>query len=186
MIMKSDVICLSETWLLSDDFEENLQMEGFVLQCNSVGRGKGLATYFRPDKFEHSVDVKKDNFQLTKMKSLSLDIIAVYRSQEGDIDELLECIQKLVDKERTTVICGDLNICFKAKRNDKLIRNLETNGFKQHIKTGTHIHGGVIDHVYLRQSNNTVSINCALYSPYYCAMDHDALLVTVQETTDSV
>ena len=176
---KSHVICLSETWLLSDETHENLQMEGFMLQTNSVGRGKGLATYYRPGVFQHCTDDKENNFQLTKLTSLTLDVITVYRSQEGKLNQLTEHLLNLIDMDQNTLICGDFNICFNADRMNKLIHTLEEIGFQQLVQEATHLQGGLIDHVYMRQCNDQVSVNCSLYSPYYCAMDHDALLTTV-------
>ena len=81
--------------------------------------------------------------------------------------------------EKTTLICGDFNVFFKADRNNKIIHTLEEFGFKQLVQEGTHIKGGLIDHVYFRQIDDQVCVDCSLYSPYYCAMDHDALLTTV-------
>ena len=176
---KSDIICLSETWLLTDEFAENLQIEGFMLQLNSVAFGKGLATYFRPEVFKHCEDVIETHFQLTKMESPEFDVISVYRSQDGNSNHLVENILKIIDLEKSTVICGDINICYKADRNNEFIKNLEELGFHQHVRDATHLKGGLIDHVYVRQCKNPVSIDCSLYSPYYCAMDHDALLTTV-------
>ena len=52
ILTRSDIVCLSETWLLSDDLHENIQMEGFTLKANGTGRGKGLATYFKQNIFD--------------------------------------------------------------------------------------------------------------------------------------
>jgi exonuclease III len=142
-------------------------------------RGKGIATYFRPDIFQHCADVKEKNFQLTKLTSQSVDVISVYRSQEGKINELENHLLNLMDMEKTTLICGDFNVCFKTDRNHKIIHTLEHFGFKQLVQEETHIKGGLIDHVYFRQIVDQFCVDCTLYSPYYCALDHDALLTTV-------
>ena len=76
-------------------------------------------------------------------------------------------------------MCGDVNICFKFDRNNNLIKNLEDNGFDQYVKEATHIQGGLIDHVYVKQGSTVVDVDVCLYSPYYCAKDHDALLLTI-------
>ena len=50
---------------------------GYELQVNSVGLGKGLAVYYDKEIFQHSADIKKPLFQITKMSSTELDVIAV-------------------------------------------------------------------------------------------------------------
>ena len=179
ILTRSDVICLSETWLLSDEFDENIQIEGFSLHANGVGRGKGLATYFKQNTFQHSKDIKEQHFQISKLTSNSLDVISIYRSQEGKVNQLLKKIKDMMNWDTTTLICGDINICYISDRSNNFILALEELGFKQLVKEATHIKGGLIDHVYIRDRSNIVSVECSHYSPYYCAMDHDALLTTV-------
>ena len=114
-----------------------------------------------------------------KLISESLDVISVYRSQEGQIDELLNDITDMISWEKSTLICGDFNICYNEDRSNKLIETLENHGFKQLVQEATFIKGSLIDHVYLREGETRSNVDCCLYSPYYCAMDHDALLTTV-------
>ena len=179
IVTTSDVICLSETWLMSDENIDNIKIDGYVLQLNGVGRGKGVATYFRQNIFHHSQDIKERYFQLTKLISESLDVISLYRSHEGQIDQLLNEITDIISWEKTTLICGDFNICYNKHSSNKLIETLENYGFKQLVQEATFIKGSLIDHVYLRECGTRSNVDCCLYSPYYCAMDHDALLTTV-------
>ena len=44
----------------------------------------------------------------------------------------------------------------------------------------THLAGGCIDHMWIRSLPH-IQANCSLYSPYYTARDHDAVLTTVIE-----
>ena len=173
MVTKSDAIFLSETWLCTDDTGEDLQITGFKLKLNSVGPGRGLATYFKADKFHHSGDVKDAKFQLTKISSKTLDIISMYRSADSKLDTIEENLLNLIDVEKTTIICGDFNICFKSERNNRLIKTIEDQGFQQLNKEATHFAAGHIDHIYV---NGQAHADVSLYSPYYCAKDHDALL----------
>merc|ERR1712208_182700 len=138
---------------------------------NSCGRGKGLATYFKECKFAQSTSIKKEKFQLTKLSSPKLDIISIYRSEDSKLNKVAASFEKLIDGNKTTLICGDINICFKAERNNCLILSLEDWDFRQMNKAATHIAGGHIDHIYI---NNEVDIDVSLYSPFYCAKDHDA------------
>ena len=179
IVNKSDVICLSETWLCSDTTDISLEIEGFEIQLNSNGHGKGVATYYRKDKFHHCLDIKEADMQITKLSSDMVELLSVYRSSNGDPRKLSDLIIKNITPEKTTVVCGDVNICFKSDRNNNLIKTLEGNGFDQYVKEATHIKGGLIDHVYVKQGSNGVGVDVCLYSPYYCAKDHDALLLTL-------
>ena len=156
----------------------NLLLDGYKSHFNSVGPGKGLAVYFKEDIFEHVQDVKKDNMQLTKLKSSRMDIIAVYRSEQGNSSELLEHIKELITPEKNTIICGDFNICYFANRRNRVSKYLEENGFTQLVKEATHIQGRLLDHFYMRMCNNEQQTSSVYrYSPYY--VDHDAICTTV-------
>ena len=176
LLIKSDVICLSETWLLSDEVTEDLQINGYKLDLNSIGHGKGLATYIKANKLMQSDNIKEETFQLTKLTSPSVDVISVYRSKKSS-QAIAKHLLKLIDLEKITVICGDFNICFKDDRQNWLIKFLEELGFQQLNREATHIAGGHIDHVYV---NKQADVDVSLYSPYYCAKDHDALLMVVK------
>ena len=41
--------------------------------------------------------------------------------------------------------------------------------------------GGHIDHVYSNHSPHEYQVDVTLYSPYYLAKDHDALLITISK-----
>ena len=144
-----------------------------------------MATYYRSDIFEHITDVKENNFQITLLKSQSLNVISVYRSQDGNVTKLVDNLLSLIDLDKTTLICGDFNICFKANRSNSLFQTLDEFGFTQYVLEATHFDGGNIDHVYLKQGKNRFSIESSLYSPYYCAKDHDGLLTTLTLNDDS-
>ena len=180
-IQFGDTICLSETWLPKEFSGDNFHVDGFQLHTNSAGHGKGLATYFKEKIFTHSVDITEVNLQVTKLYSPSLDVISVYRSQEGSLQKLTDNLLSIVDNSKTTLICGDFNVCLKTSRNNCLSKTLKLNGFLQHVKEATHIKGGHIDHVYLKQGDQEMTVDVCHYSPYYLATDHDALLVTLEK-----
>ena len=52
VLKMSDIICLSETWLTPADSCDDLHIDGYKLYTNNIGHGKGLATYFKEDKFK--------------------------------------------------------------------------------------------------------------------------------------
>ena len=184
VIKGSDIICLSETWLLNDTYGTTLQ--DYDLHLNSVGSGKGLAVFYDANKFWHSKDVKTALFQITKMTASGMDVIAVYRSSHGNQELLLRHLIELIDEQRTTIICGDFNICSIKERNTTLINALRKMGFEEKVKKATHIKGGHIDHVYFHSPHKKYSLEAMLYSPYYPTKDHDAICSTVIPIIDQM
>ena len=180
VVGQSDIICLSETWLHSDGRDDKLEINGYQLHTNIVGNGRGLATYFKNSQFKHQCDVKETTFQLTKLTSNNVDVISVYRSNGAKLEQLSVHLLEMIDPLKITVFCGDLNICFKADRSNKLISMLEAQGFEQFVKEATHIQGGLLDHAYINKSNRSIEVDVSLHSPYYCAKDHDAILIHLQ------
>ena len=86
----------------------------------------------------------------------------------------------MIDPSKSTVICGDFNICYKQDRDNKLIKALQNLGFRQTVTEATHIDGGLIDHVYIREAGTIQEILTNMYSPYYTALDHDAICITLK------
>ena len=103
------------------------------------------------------------------------------RSSPSRCHNASEVLFSILNVAKDTLICGDFNICFKHNRHHPLINILENLGFSQFVKEATHIDGGCIDQVYYRKKKNNYHIDVDIYSPYYTALDHDALLVTVKE-----
>ena len=175
-MMKSSIIALSETWLGQND---RVNIDGYNSHFNSVGPGKGLAVYLKNENFQQIVDIKEEKMQITKIKYQQLEVITVYRSEQGSTAQLIQHLMNLIHPEGATVICGDFNICYKSNRNNRVTKFLENQGFKQLIRAATHIRGRNIDHFYLRQGHGIKEeAPVCRYSPYYS--DHDAICVTIQ------
>ena len=49
VMMKSDIIALSETWMETDNDDPLLSLPGYHLKLNSVGQGRGIASYYKPE-----------------------------------------------------------------------------------------------------------------------------------------
>ena len=179
-ILESTLIALSETWLQP---ESTPSINGYQSHFNSVGPGKGIAVFFKENIFQHSLDIQSDKMQLTKMESPKLDVIVVYRSEQGNSTELLQHIQDLITPMKTTAVCGDFNICYLSTRNNRITKYLEQNGFKQLVKEATHIKGRLLDHFYIRQhEKDSPATSVFRYSPYYS--DHDAICSTINILED--
>ena len=176
----SDMICLSETWLNPGEQLTDLQLHGYSLHVNSVGSGRGLATYYKDTKFSPEFDFTENDCQLTKFTSIDIDVVSVYRSSDCRIR--FEDIFKntTLSKDKPTLIVGDMNICYQEERKNGNIQYLIENKFKQFVSGSTHFQGGHIDHVYLNDHQGKLkSIDVDMYSPYYTCRDHDALLTTI-------
>ena len=86
-------------------------------------------------------------------------------------------------REKPILLTGDFNICFNQNRNNVLTKNIEKLGFKQLVKKATHVMGGLIDHVYWKDTSDIwKEPEIETYSPYYS--DHDATLVTLKKNND--
>ena len=117
------------------------------------------------------------------MESPKLDVIIVYRSEQGNSVELLDHIKDLITPMKSTVICGDFNICYLSTRNNRITKYLEENGYKQLVKEATHIKGRLLDHFYIRQhEKDSPATSVFRYSPYYS--DHDAICSTINILED--
>ena len=174
-LLQSDLIILNETWL-DEEHESDYILQDFTANFNSGGRGKGITTYFN-EKFRHKIDIKKDGVSVTMMRSEGLDIIGVYRSQGGDMRDLVKILETLIDETRTTIVGGDFNVCVFKAPNNFVTHMLKGKGFLQIVKNATHIEGGVLDHVYIKQDGCKFSWNVEEFPKYYS--DHDGLGLTL-------
>ena len=178
-LLKADIVHLVETSLEREDNVENFDLEGYMKIFSSIGKGKGIATYYDDKKFRLIEQINMDKFQIIKFQHDDLDVINLYRSQTGHSVELLENLRNIIETKRTTIITGDFNICFIENFNNRLIQGLLTIGFEQLVHEPTHIKGRHIDHVYYVDANDGFKANVDRYSPYYS--DHDAICLTFEK-----
>ena len=165
MLTISDAICLTETWRWKDEDTARFELEGFTTHHNAAGRGRGVAVYYKRDKFTHSQDIKEDKVQLTKMTGKHFDLIIIYKAPAGTDSVLQNQLEAAINIARPTLVCGDFNMCFIDNRNNRTTQFQTKNGFKQLVHCATHIEGGHIDHVYICN----LIVNIELYSPYFTA-----------------
>ena len=180
-IITSDVICLQETWLEEEETDQTrYQLDGYKSYFNCQGRGKGLVTFTRGDKWTLEADVKEPLLQITKLSGENMDVLNVYRSQGQPFQAAVHHLQALVNLEKTTLILGDLNFCFKENSN-VLTEYLANQGFQQLVTTATHIEGRLLDQAHLRGVE--VEVEVETMAEYYS--DHDLVTVLLPSGTDS-
>ena len=172
----ADIIIFAETWLTPEtsEFDHTIQVENYKLHLNSVGRGKGLAVYYK-ESTSSIIESSSGTFnQITKLETKQLTIICLYRSF-GDIS-LESQLKRMIPHSGSCLVIGDFNICSLQQPNHQLFKSLRAMGFKILRTESTHSRGGHLDQAWIRDMNE--SCNLLLYTPYYSCRDHDALLFT--------
>ena len=144
-LFRSDIICLSETWLNPGEQLTDLQLDGYSLHVNSVGSGRGLATYYKDTKFDQEIDFTENDCQVSKFTSENIDVVSIYRSSDSKIrfEEVFKNI--ILSKEKPTLIVGDMNVCYQEERKNRIVQYLIANKFKQFVSGSTHFQGRHID-----------------------------------------
>ena len=174
-----DVIIFGETWLNAETESEDpaLQLNGYKLHLNSVGRGKGLAVYYKEKEIESIYDVTKENLQITCLNLQNLLVVCLYKSS-SDITLATE-LQYIIPPGIPCLIMGDFNICLSRSSQHEVFTMLRSMGFQVQVSEATHFAGGHLDQIWVR--NLTEDHKSQLYSPYYTSKDHDALLFTLYD-----
>ena len=147
-LLSGNVICLQETWLEpQEESQECYQIANFNAHFNSLGRGKGLATFF-PDEFTVEESVEDPNFQISKIVSSKMSIINVYRSEKAS-DNFLKELDKLLRFDKTTIVCGDFNYCHSSQIHHPVHIFFTERNFIQLVTEATHREGRLLDHSYV-------------------------------------
>ena len=178
ILLKSDIICLQEIWLESDENIEELMIPNYDLYLNSNGRGKGVAAYCKKGIFKHELNIKRQNMQLSKFAADTLDIIVIYRSQEGSYTDLNRILGELITEEKPQLVLGDFNFCYLDNPYNPTRKHLEKQKFTQMILKPTHIEGNLLDQAYLRDIHGELECISELHSKYYT--DHKGLAIKIK------
>ena len=182
-LLKSNLIILTETWLEEYQNLNDYKLPDYNESFNIRGRGKGIASYFT-NSFSHKHDVKEDGFSISMFQNEEIDVVGVYRSQDGDMTDLIEKLDDMIDDRKTTIVGGDMNICILSSPHNYLTKGMKDRGFKQLVNKATHIEGGLIDHVYVRKVKDCqYSWNIEDFPKYYS--DHDSIGLTIWKKTDA-
>ena len=148
------------------------QIKDFTASFNSFKRGRGVATFSK--QMYQIIDVKKENFQISKVSEEYFDLISIYRSQE-EKDEILQELSKLINNERQTIVLGDFNLNFTKDCQHSMLKYLKVQKFSQLIQNATHQQGGLIDLVFASHHFYKSEIIVHQIGVYYS--DHDLIQV---------
>ena len=114
------------------------------------------------------------------MASEDVDVIVIYRSQNEHYGSVKDNIKTMININKTTIIVGDFNYCYKSDKNE-LSEYLKEKWFKQQVTDATHIQGATLDQVHFRSTNTASTILVELYPTYYTYDDHDMITVLLQK-----
>ena len=143
-----DCLCLQETWLPEYDDATLYTVREMVPHLNSVGPGRGIATYCDEKEFALTGEfICEKDCQLMKVRCEKFDLINVYRSQSCKV--LQDKIKYVVDTSRPTILCGDTNIDISREKGQSFLDFMKHLGLTQLVVKPTHEKGGLIDHVYV-------------------------------------
>ena len=179
VLLKSDFIGLQEIWLNTDEMREDLQIPGYELYINSNGKGKGIATYCKKDMFTHVKDIKRTYMQLSQFSSSNLDIIVLYRSQQGSMEDIIQFLKQMIKEDKSQLVIGDFNFCYLDRTYNQIRHFFLEENFCQLYKEPTHIEGRQLDQAYLRDMDNSLEITTDTHSKYYT--DHKGLAMIINK-----
>ena len=119
---------------------------------------------------KHEIDVKKDEYQISKFQFTETDVITVYRSTDNSqsgIVTFLKDLNEMINPKKKTVILGDFNTSFP---DNLLSKELLAWDFKQLVKYPSHIEENVINHVYISDKVDRQLVVLDQHPVYYSAI----------------
>ena len=95
-LLNADLIQVQETSLRSDEQgQASCQILGYYGHFDSVGNGKGIATYTRKSMGFESI--KQPNYQISRSRG-DVDYINVYRSSGANVSSVMDELEKEIDE----------------------------------------------------------------------------------------
>ena len=170
--IKSNFICLAETWLNEDEI---IEMEGWNFYNSSMGRGKGCCV-FSKNQVQCTLIGKfaTEDFSLLSLKIYErIQLYVIYLSQTNNSvkDRLWEKIRDFRDENLQLMLIGDFNI--DARKFDVLTQHFLHNAMIQLVNEPTHIEGRIIDHVWV--TKHLMNLHLSFQYPYYT--QHKSLII---------
>ena len=98
---------------------------------------------------------------------------------------MIKQLTDLIAKEKTTIIGGDFNVCGLKYPSNLITEELRKLEFEQIVKEATHIDGGLLDHLYIKQGKDSDFDWELEVSPKYYS-DHDCTGITLWKKIDQV
>ncbi len=176
-LLKSDVICLNETYIKPEELTEQYILNDFNGYFVNKGASAGVAVFVKKQFAKVTFDSYLcESLQIALISSEQFDLFAVYRSPKTNktVNSLLEKIQCRFQPTKTTFLCGDFNLPKTPNPFETALKNLK---IFPCIKSPTHLDGNILDQFYSNFQNCKVT-NVHLHPVYYS--DHDAVCVIIK------
>ena len=116
--------------------------------------------------------------QLSKFSSNLLQLVVLYRSQNGDHEVLVEILKTLVARDKPTLVIGDLNYCYLESSSNLTKQYFHENFFSQIVEEPTHIEGNLIDQANIRDVKKINNYSTEIHSKYFT--DHKGIAVLIK------
>ena len=117
--------------------------------------------------------------QLSKFSSANLDLISIYRSNQGNLQEMNQLIKQLRNRNVPQVGIGDLNFNYLEERNNSAKQFFKKEKYSQLIMEPTHTEGNIIDHVYVRDERKLLTFTAKVQTKY--STDHRGISLIVKQ-----
>ena len=191
-LIQADCICLTETWL-DEDIDNVPELPGFIFKHNPRAncydnseplfaelrqqqRG-GVGIYFLDNIDINVIIPERSNLECLyfEVPRVNLTAAVLYRPNSYTIgmfrQQLLQVICKLEKHPGRKVIMGDLNEdIFKSCT---ILKLMEEHGYTQQVQTATTEKGTLIDHVYIKGTEDVI---VEVVQTYYSV--HEAILIS--------
>ena len=159
-IIKSDIICIQESWLEEDLKDPINSFHHFYVH----GRSKGVTLMTRTKPL-YVVPFQSDNCSFLKATYSDFEIMNLYRfASSTNIEQFTAEVLSHLDTSKTTVLLTDSNLDYLKSPGNHFSSSLKDMGFQQIITKSTHILGGLLDQVYFNSPCPEAS--CKLYKAH--------------------
>ena len=117
-----------------------------------------------------------EHLQITVCEAEEFCVISLYRSNRDQ--NIVRLFKDIIPDVGACLVLGDINICSRAEANHPALELLRQKGFHLLVSEATHFGGGALDQAWLRTDTCSEIFSTQIYSPYFNARDHDAILFT--------
>lgn len=172
ILCRSDIICITETWLSHRHSDSSVKIDSFNIlrvdrescyNSDQIDTSKlpygGVCSY---TSVEWSLQPLHDQYQTKRIEfeffnaerdSQSVLILHVYRPPWLTLKDFTRDLLQIMDKmnKLPTLIVGDININIFKEPNNLLLRTLAAKDFHQVVCHPTHVSGSCIDHIYIKK-----------------------------------